>query len=607
LVDSLFPSALREGRRTPQSLSPLERVLPFVRTLREYRTSYLRGDLTAGLTTALFTIPQGMAYALIAGFPPAAGVTTSVVASILGAAFGSSEFLINGPTNAISVMLAGNAALFAANGDPVQAIVLLTLLIGAAQLLAGMLRIGTLTRFVSEPVLTGFTAGAGVYIIVNQLPSALGINKAQIVADLWGWTPNKGALLDLLRLLRSAGATHLPSLGLAVLTFLVIRALQQVEKRLGRRLPATFIGVLVATLVAVLMGWSAPGSIEHVKTVRDIEPLTRNLPSLRVPNLNFAAMRALAEPAFAIGLMGAIEAIAIGKSLASKAGHPFDASRQLIGEGVCNLGSALVGGFASSGSFSRTAVNYEAGAITRISCILSGLLVLVIVLAFAPLANLVPIAALAGTLVHVGLKLVDVARLQAVFGTTTGDRAVLLLTFGAVLISEHLEKALFLGIACSVYFALRRAEGFKLRVMSETSDGSLIEAVSDEPRQVGDVCLLNLQGELYFAAADELAAELRRQLDANTRFLVVRVQESYNMDVTTAEAIAHVAQEARKRGGQLILCGVRAGMYGTFERAGLLGKFGEQGIFRAEPELLASTRKALAYAHQRAGSATPLG
>jgi sulfate permease, SulP family len=259
-----------------------------------------------------------------------------------------------------------------------------------------------------------------------------------------------------------------------------------------------------------------------------------------------------------------------------------------------------VGGFASSGSFSRTAVNHEAGAVTRVSCISSGVLVLVIVLAFAPLANLIPIAALAGTLIHVGLKLVDVARLQAVFGTTTGDRTVLLLTFAAVLLGEHLENALFLGIACSVYFALRRAEGFKLRVMSETSDGSLIESVSDEPKQIGNVCLLNLQGELYFAAAEELQAELRRQLDDNTRFLVVRVQESYNMDATTAEAIAQVAQEARRRGGQLILCGVRAGMYGTFERAGLLGKFGEQGIFRAEPELLASTRKALAYAHERA-------
>lgn len=599
MVDSLFPPALRDARKVaPEKPPVLERLFPFMRTFRDYRGAYLRRDLMAGLTTALFTIPQGMAYALIAGFPPAAGVATSVVASIFGAAFGSSEFLINGPTNAISVMLAGNAALFAANGDPVQAIVLLTLLIGVSQLIAGLLRVGTLTRFVSEPVLTGFSAGAGVYIVVNQLPPALGIEKRLIVADLWGYTPTKGALFDLLRLMRSLSATHWNTLALAALTFFTVRGLQRLEKPLGRRLPATFIAVVFVTVLASWLGWTEANTPAHIKTVRDIEPLTRALPSMRLPELEFSKIRALFEPAFAIGLMGAIEAIAIGKSLATKAGHPFDASRQLVGEGVCNLASALVGGFASSGSFSRTAVNHEAGAITRISCISSGFLVLFIVLAFAPLANLIPIAALAGTLIHVGLKLVDVARLQSVFATTTGDRTVLLVTFAAVLLGEHLENALFLGIAFSIYYALRRAEGFKLRVMTEQPDGSLREEALGETHVSSDVCLLNLQGELYFAAAEELQTELRRQLSANTHYLVVRVQESYNMDATTAEVIAHVAQEARQRGGQLILCGVRAGMYGTFERAGLLPKFGENAIFRAEPELLSSTRKALAYAHK---------
>lgn len=601
LVDSLFPPALREGHRATSSPpTAMDRVFPFLATFRHYQASYLRRDLLAGLTTALFTIPQGMAYALIAGFPPAAGIATSVVASILGAAFGSSEFLINGPTNAISVMLAGNAALFAAHGDPVQAIVLLTLLVGVTQLIAGLLRVGALTRFVSEPVLTGFSAGAGVYIIVNQLPAALGIEKARIAKDLWGWVPTRGALMDLLRLAKSLGAAHWNTLLLTGLTFFLVRAMQRFEKRIGRRLPATFIAVLVVTLLSAFVGWSSSGAADHVKTVRDIEPLTRTFPALRFPTLDFSRVRSLMEPAFAIGLMGAIEAIAIGKSLASKAGHPFDASRQLIGEGVCNLGSALIGGFASSGSFSRTAVNHEAGAITRFSCISSGFLVLIIVLAFAPLANLIPIAALAGTLIHVGLKLIDVARLQSMFATTTGDRTVLLVTFSAVLLAEHLENALFLGIAFSIYFALRRAEGFKLRVMSQSDDGLYREAIGDEPEEPGEVCLLNLQGELYFAAAEELQSELRRQLSGKTRYLVLRVQESYNMDATTAEAIAQVAKEARQHGGQLILCGVRAGMYGTFERAGLLSRFDEGAIFRAEPELLASTHKALAHAHKLA-------
>jgi SulP family sulfate permease len=236
------------------------------------------------------------------------------------------------------------------------------------------------------------------------------------------------------------------------------------------------------------------------------------------------------------------------------------------------------------------------------SCILSGFLVLAIVLLAAPAANLIPVAALAGTLVHIGTKLVDVARLRAVFETTTGDRAVLVTTFGAVLFAEHLENALFLGVGVSIFYALRRAEGFKLRVLAVDGDGALHESPEARPSQTGDITVLNLQGELFFAAAEELQAELTRMLDDNTRFLVLRVQEAYNVDATTAEAIAHVAVEARQRGGRLILCGVRPGMYGTFERAKLLSKIGEDAIFRAEHEVLASTRRALAYAHELAAT-----
>jgi SulP family sulfate permease len=381
--------------------------------------------------------------------------------------------------------------------------------------------------------------------------------------------------------------------------------LQRIERRLGRRLPAAFLAVVLVTTLVWLCGLDQPGAIERVKVVRDIEPLSRQLPVLSLPSFELQRMRGLLSPALAIGLMGAVEAIAIGKMLAARAEHAFDASRQLIGEGLCNLGAGLVGGFASSGSFSRTAVNYEAGAVTRFSCILCGVLTLLIVLACAPAANLIPIGALAGTLVHVGLKLVDVARLKVLFESTTGDRIVLLSTFGAVLFAEHLENALFFGIAVSVYYALRRAEGFKLRVLSVAPDGSLRELSELDPKQGSEVTMLNLQGELFFAAAEELQFELVRLLETSARFIVLRVQEAYNLDATTAAAIVHVAEKARKRGGRLLLCGVRPGMYGTFQRANFLPKIGEDAMFPADRELLGSTRRALAYAQQLARADRP--
>ena len=566
----------------------------FAPLLAGYGAAAARADLIAGLTVALFSIPQAMAYALIAGFPPMVGIYTAVVASIAGAIFGSSEFLINGPTNAIVVMIAANAAVFASQGDPLRMIVLLTLMIGIMQTVAAILKVGSFTRFVSEPVLTGFTAGAGLYITINQLPSLLGLDKSAIAPTLGGWTPPKAAFFDLLRTTLSVHGVNPVTLGLGVTTFFLVRGIQRFERRARRRLPGPFLAIFAVTVGSWAAGLGEPDAgIHKIKLVRDIEPLSRHLPDLVFPAVHWADVHALLGPMFAIGLMGAVEAIAIGKALAGRAGHPFDASRQLLGEGLCNVAASLVGGFASSGSFSRTAVNYEAGAVTRLSVIASGVLVLVLVLVFAPFANYIPIAALAGTLMHIGLKLVDVARLRALFEVTFNDRIVLLATLVGVLVTEQLETALFVGIGLSIFLALRRAEGFKLTQLVEGEDGVLVEATGDAPPS--DVLTVNLQGELFFAAADDLGIQLRRLLD-RTRFLVLRVQEAYNMDATTAETIASVADRARARGGRLILCGVRPGMYGTFARARLVHHLGEDAIFRAEASLLSSTRKAIRHA-----------
>lgn len=570
---------------------------PFPRLIRGYTAETARHDAVAGVTVALFAIPQGMAYALIAGFPPMAGVHTAIAASIAAAIFGSSEFLVDGPTNAIAVMLGANAALFAAQGDPTQAVILLTFMIGVMQLVAAALRVGAFTRFVSEPVLSGFTAGAGLYILINQLPALCGVEKAELPADILGWVPPRAAAFDLVRWVGALTHARPHTLMLGLGTLGIVRGLQHIEPRLGRRLPAPFLAILAVTLVCHAMQWGEPeAAATKVKLVRDIQTITRELPDLALPRFDLASARQMVEPMFAIGLLGAVEAIAIGKALAARAGQTFSANRQLVGEGAANLAASLVGGFASSGSFSRTAVNYEAGARTRFSAIAAGVLVLAIVFTLAPLANDIPIAALAGTLVHIGLKLVDVSRIRSIFRATKVDRTVLLVTFVAVLVTEELQSALFLGIGLSIFLALRRAEGFKLTVLHEGENGRLVEAPHLTVDDVGAVVTLNLQGELFFAAAEVLERQLDDVLHDGRRILVLRMAEAYNMDVTTAVSLGQVAERARAKGGRLILSGVRPGMHGTLERAGVVRRLGEEAIFVNEPELLASTLKALEFA-----------
>jgi SulP family sulfate permease len=588
----------------PPLRTPLERALPVVATLRAYTFRKARGDLVAGLTVALFTIPQAMAYALIAGLAPITGIFAAIAASILGAVFGSSEFLINGPTNAISVVLAANMVGFAATGHPHRMVFVLTLLIGLFQLGAAFARVGAFTRFVSEPVLTGFTAGAGIYIAINQIPSLLGLEKSHLsgAISLFGWTPPSNCLFDLARVGASLGHVNTNALMLGLGTFLFVRLLAALEPRIGRRLPGPFVAVLLFSGLAYLLDLGDPAlGADKVKVVQDIQSIRRNLPGIDFLRFSIEDVGALLGPALAIGTLGAVEAIAIGKSLASVAKHPFDANRQLIGEGFCNLGAAFTGGFASSGSFSRTAVNFDAGAVTRMSCVFSGGLILVVVMLFAPAANHIPIPVLAGTLIHIGLKLVNAAKVRLALQATISDRIVLLTTFLGVLLIPSLQYALFAGIGVSVVLALRRAEGFRLVLLDHGEDGELMERpLTVDPK--ARVIAVDLQGELFFATAESLEKRLCAILDGGPPFLVLRMMQAYNLDVTCAEALIHVAEHARERGGRLVLTGVRDGMYETIARAGLLAHVGKEAVFRAEAALLGSTYKGLAFAHDLAES-----
>ncbi|CAK0774392.1 sulfate permease, SulP family [Gammaproteobacteria bacterium] len=562
-----------------------------------------RRDLIAGLTVALFTIPQAMAYALIAGFPPAVGITTAVVASILGAVGGSSEFLVNGPTNAISVMLAANFALYAGKGNPLQQIILLTLMVGTVQIIAGVFRLGRLIRFVSDPVVAGFTAGAGIYIAANQLPAVLGIEKAKLVTNLWEWAPAHNCLYDFLRTLASLHQAHGLSVVVGGGTLLLIWGFHWFGAYLRQRLPVPFLAVITATLITYLMNWG--GAEANVKLVQDIQPITREIPQIVWPKIDFSELPYLFDSVIAISLLGSLEAIAIGKMLADRVGHPFGASRQLIGEGICNIGVALVGGFASSGSFTRTAVIFESGAVTRFSVIFSGILVLGIVFLFAPVANHIPIPALAGTLIYVGLKLVNVTRLKQLMQATAADRVALLTTLGSVLFVQRLESALFLGIAVALFMTLRRAEHFILVSLEAGPDGSWSEAPCNRPHYP-EIMAVALRGELFFAGATNLEYELKRILWRGTRFLVLNLAHAYHLDVTCAGAIALVAREARAHGGRLILAEITQDAYETFERAGLLQELSEDMIFRSQTILQSSTIHAIGCAKNLLNNANPI-
>ena len=572
-------------------------MIPLVRTLRTYRRAYLRGDFTAALTVAMFAIPQSMAYALVAGVPPVHGLYAAIVACILGAAFGSSNFLIDGPTNAISVMLAANLGLLAGGGDPVAVMLAITVLTGAMQVAVGALRLGSITRFVSMPVLHGFTAGAGVYIVAGQLPAMFGFTDKPPPITVAGLELQPTCLTKILGTILQLGETNLVALGLAMGTFVTIRSIRWYEKRSGKRLPATLVGIAAATIACELLGLSSPDAGEaKVRIVQDIQEITRTLPSLHIPDFMSVAPQKLLGPAAAIAVLGSIEAIAIARTLADRSGQDFDPNQQLIGEGVANVGTGLFGGLTSSGSFTRSAVNYEAGATTRLAGVLCGLMVLVLLLLFAPFANRIPIAALAGSLLHVALILVDPRKIKTSMTTTRADRWGLVITFVLVLVLSHLEQALLVGIAVSLAIVTRRAERFNVHRLELGDDGELHESDFDGPRDDEPIVALDVQGELFFSTVDAFEARLRPLTTSGTKILILRLRNARNLDSTVCEGIVRLADAMKGSGGRIVFAGVPQGTEGTLRRAGVVERLGERSLFPTEGRVYRSTRHAIEWA-----------
>jgi SulP family sulfate permease len=399
------------------------------------------------------------------------------------------------------------------------------------------------------------------------------------------------------------GETNLTALALALGTFVLIRGIRWYEKRSGRRLPATLVGIAAATIACELLGLSSPDMGDaKVRIVQDIQEITRSLPSLHVPDFMSVAPQRLLGPAAAIAVLGSIEAIAIARTLADRSGQDFDPNQQLIGEGVANVGTGLFGGLTSSGSFTRSAVNYEAGATTRMAGVMCGVLVLLLLLAFAPMANRIPIAALAGSLLHVALILVDPRKIKTSMLTTRADRWGLLITFLLVLVLSHLEQALMVGIAVSLVIVTRRAERVEMHRIDIGDDGELHESDFHGPRSGERVIALDVQGELFFATVDIFEQRLRPLTTSGTRVLILRLRNARNLDSTICEGIVRLADAMKGNGGRIVFSGVPSGTEGTLRRAGVVDRLGERCLFPTEGRVYRSTRHAIEWAQENVAS-----
>jgi sulfate permease, SulP family len=550
-----------------------------------------RSDLLAGVTVAAISLPQAMAYALIAGIDPRFGLYSAIVVTLVASIFGSSSHLINGPTNAISLVVFSALAFFDpdARFDAYQATFLLAMMIGTIQILIAVFKLGDLTRYISESVVIGFMAGAGALVGLSQLGNLTGLRdrgtgQQHVLYRIW--------------LTLTGGHVNPQALSIGVGTIVLVVILRTLARKYHLPQIDMLVALIVAAIVAAWFGWSKPG-LDGQTLVSVVGSVPRSLPLPHVPEIKFWWVRELSGSALAIAFLGLLEALAIAKSIATYTRQPLDYNRQCLAEGLANLTGGFFQCLPGSGSLTRSAINYQAGAVSRFSGVIASGTVALVVVAFAPYARFIPKAALAGLLLVTASRLIDWKRLSYAVRASRYDAGLVFVTaFSAVFVS--VEFSILIGVALSFLLFVPRAALLRWSQLVVSSERVVRERLNEDPPCTA-MLLYDLEGELFFGAATELDRcfdELKRRAkDENIHFVVLRLKRTRNPDMVSLERFEHFLRDMEKREVSVLLCGIRP----DFAKAAKNLRFDDwlpaDRVFREEDEKFSATLKAVRHVH----------
>lgn len=557
-------------------------VEPLVHTVREYTLGKLRRDVQAGLTVAVVEVPQAMAYAIIAGVPPVYGIYASVVQGVIASLFSSSQHLATGPTNTQSLLVASAVTrLVGSDADPnlyLQLVFALSILKGLVQLLFGAAGLGVLVKFVSRSVISGLVTGAGVLILVGQIPTLLGV--ASTSHSRW-----PGVIGPLHNLFTHLGQVVPLAAGVGFGCIAIIIA----SRVASRLIPGPLIAIVAAGGLVWAMGWTSA----HLPLIHSF---SAKLPTFQVPVSGFREFEGLLSGALALAAVGMIETVAIAKTMSARTGEPVSAKREFVAQGLANFISGFFQGLPGSGSFTRSALDHAAGAQTRFAAVFGALVVGAIGLLAGPLAAYVPRSSLAGVLIVIAIGLIDWRYPLKLRKVSRSDTAVYAITLVATLIAP-LEYAVFIGVFLSIALYLRKSSRLHVAEMVQLGGGFVERPVSDRFGQQ-QVMFLQVEGDLFFAVADELRERLGSLLRADVRAVVIRLKRTHWIDASALEVLEQFTRDMNARHRHVILCGVRPELMDVLRNYGLISALGEKNVFPAMLGVFSSAKEAIARARQ---------
>jgi SulP family sulfate permease len=552
------------------------RFFPFLRWWPRLNWQTLKSDLMAGLTGAVIVLPQGVAFALIAGLPPVYGLYSAMVPPIIAGLFGSSRHLISGPTTAISIVVFATVSKFAEPGSAqyISMALMLTFLAGVYQFMLGLARMGALVNFVSHSVVVGFTAGAAILIATSQLKHFLGIKIPAGESFLHTWQDVYRQLHEINPYVTAIAAVTL----IAGVLFI----------RFKPRWPGMLIAMIFGSLLAALLAY-------ETKDIQLVGKLPANLPPFSVPDFSLKSIKTLGSGALAIAMLGLVEAVSIAKSVALKSHQRIDGNQEFIGQGLANIVGSFFSSYASSGSFTRSGINYSAGAVTPMAAIFAAIALALILLIVAPLAAHLPIAAMAGVLLIVAYRLIDFHHISSILRTSKRESAVLLATFFATLFVE-LEFAVYVGVMLSLVIYLMRTS--RPRIVTRTPDPhSPGRHLVTNPKlpECPQLKIVRIDGSLFFGAVDHVQNEFQRYLeeDPGQKHLMIIGNGINFIDIAGAEMLVQEANRRRHLGGGLYLSKIKEEACRILKRGGFVDKLGDEHIFVTKADAIQTIFKRL--------------
>ncbi|GAB6144095.1 SulP family inorganic anion transporter [Desulfocicer niacini] len=538
------------------------KLFPFLQWLGLINFSTLRADLAAGLTGAFIVLPQGVSFALVAGLPAEYGLYTAIIPPIIAALFGSSMHLISGPTTALSIIVFSTLSPLAEPGSAnyISLVLSLTFLAGVFQLVFGLARLGTVLNFVSHSVIVGFTAGAALLISTGQLKYAMGIHIPNGSSFLSSWAV----------IIKSTGQTNEYELAISLTTLICGGIL----KTWRPQWPGLLIAMIIGSVLSILMGGNSHG-------VRLLGSLPGNLPPLSRPDLSLDTLRLLAPGALAVALLGLIEASSIARSITMHSRQHINGNQEFIGQGLSNIVGSFFSSYASSGSFTRSGVNYESGAKTPLSSISSALFLGAIIVLIAPLTAWLPLSAMGGVILLVAFKLIDVHHIREIFKSSRSESIVLLTTFCGTLLFQ-IEFAIYTGVLLSLAIYLTRMSHPRVDALvpDPTAPGRhMIENISGEFPECPQLKIIRIDGSLFFGAASHIA-QVFEEIDGDTpkNLLIVGAGISY-IDVSGAMMLIQETERRRAMDKDLFLCSLNRSIIQFLKQGDYINYIGEKNIF----------------------------